>query len=131
MLQKKQPLGIRGWEAYGIVLLSVVVAILLFMFLPAKKINVQRTIACVETNSQASVDVIISGTYYRYSWRDDHFVGTITVSGLRECTRDYIFKKDTESFFVDEFGQPIGVIRQQHIFEQISIAENTYNVVSR
>ena len=77
---------------------------------------------------QPDVDVILDGTYYRYLLRDDHFIGTIHVVGYRECTRDYTFENDTQSYFTDEYGQPFGVIRQQPVFTQLAIAENDYSI---
>lgn len=72
----------------------------------------------------------VSGTYYRYKYRDDHFIGTIRIPGYRECTCDYTFKHDNTSYFVDEAGQPMGSIQQSGIFESIKVSENNYNLVS-
>lgn len=47
----------------------------------------------------------MTGKYDRYWWRDDRLSGIITAPRLREYTREHVFKRDTESFFVDEYGQ--------------------------
>ena len=114
----------------GVVLL-VLAAFLLFFFLSAKETDIQLEIPCVEEKTQEPVVVKISGTYYQYMLRDDHFVGTITVPGYRECTRDYTFKDDIESNFTDEYGQPIGVIKQYNVFESLYITENSYSIRSK
>ncbi len=113
------------------IIFSVAAILLLFFFLSAKKTDIQLEIPCVEENTQEPVVVKISGTYYKYMLRDDHFVGTITIPGYRECTRDYTFKDDIESNFTDEYGQPFGVIRQYNVFESLDISENTYSITSK
>ena len=114
-----------GWS-----LLAVAVILLGIVFFSGEQIPVQKQISCVEVSTKAPVEVTVSGTYFRYPLRDDHFVGTIMIPGWRECTREYVFENDKKSFFVDEYGQPFGLIQQSDVFAEISIMENLYSVTS-
>ena len=79
-------------------LLTVAVILLGIGLFSAEQIPVQKQISCVEVSTKALVEVTVSGTYFRYPLRDDHFVGTIMIPGRRECTREYVFENDKKSF---------------------------------
>ena len=114
-----------GWT-----LLALAVILLGIVFFSGEQIPVQKQISCVEVNTETSIEVTVSGTYFQYPFRDDRFVGTIKIPGWRECTREYVFEDDRESFFVDECGQPFGLIQQSDVFAEISIMENSYSITS-
>ena len=110
-------------------LLTVAVILLGIGLFSAEQIPVQKQISCVEVSTKAPVEVTVSGTYFRYPLRDDHFVGTIMIPGRRECTREYVFENDKKSFFVDEYGQPFGLIQQSDVFTELSVMEDSYSIV--
>ena len=112
------------------ILAGVFVLLLAVLCLIPRKTEIQRAIPCTDVHTQAPVTVLIDGIYYAYTLGDDHFIGSIEVSGKRACHRDYVFEKDTQSFFVDDYGQPVGSITQYDIFETLIIAENDYVITS-
>ena len=114
-----------GWS-----LLTVTIILLGIMFFSEEQIPVQKQLSCVEVSTKAPVEVTVSGTYFRYPFRDDHFIGTIMIPGRRACTCEYVFENDKKSFFVDEYGQPFGLIQQSDVFAEISIMENSYSIIS-
>ena len=112
------------------ILAGVFVLLLAVLCLVPRKTEVQRTILCTDIHTQAPVRVLIDGIYYAYPLGDDHFIGSIEVSGWRTCRRDYTFEDDARSFFVDDHGQPVGSITQYGMFETLTIAENEYVITS-
>ena len=114
----------------GVALFALALSAFCIWAYAVERIDVEKSIPCREMNSGTLIDVTVSGTYYLYKYRDDHFIGTIRIPGYRECTCDYTFKHDNTSYFVDEAGQPMGSIQQSGIFESIKVSENNYNLVS-
>lgn len=115
----------------GVILLIACVSAFGAWAYSAEHIDVNKTIPCIEVNTQVPVDVVVSGTYCRYKYRDDHFTGTIRIPELRECTREYVFENDEKSYFTDEAGQPMGTIIQGGIFDTLEITENNYHLNSK
>ena len=114
-----------GWT-----LLALAVILLGIVFFSGEQIPVQKQISCVEVNTKTPIEVTVSGTYFQYPFRDDRFVGTIKIPGWRECTREYVFENDKKSFFVDECGQPFGLIQQSDVFTELSVMEDSYSIIS-
>ena len=128
MTHMKQCVG-RVKNYIGWSLLTLAIVLLGIGLLTVKQIPVQKQISCVEINTETSIEVTVSGTYYQYPFQDDRFVGTIKIPGRRECTREYVFENDRESFFVDEYGQPFGLIQQSDVFTELSVMEDSYSIV--
>ncbi len=114
-----------------VILLIFIAVTLITLYSVPNRIVIDKTIPCTEVHTQSLVNVKIQGVYYQYFLRNDHFIGSIEIDGKRECARDFMFENDRESCFIDEYGQPYGSIIQRNIFEFLSIAENTYIIVSQ
>lgn len=115
------------WFAALFILFAVT---LLALCCVPKRVVIDKTALCTETYTQSLVNVTIQGIYYQYFLRNDHFIGSIEIDGMRACTRDFVFENDREACFIDAYGQPYGSIIQSNMFKHFTIAENAYIIVS-
>ena len=114
-----------------IYILFLIISMFIFAgYVIPKKITIEKTLDCFEEISGKKVTVIISGIYYSYLLRDDCFNGTINVENKRVCTMEYHLRKDLYTNFVDEYGQPEGMILQFKKFSYINIYDLDYYLYS-
>ncbi|MCI8629264.1 MAG: hypothetical protein HFE57_07160 [Firmicutes bacterium] len=115
-------------------LLYILIAIFcIFIFVGytiPQKTNIEKSLNCFDEVSKKKIMVTISGTYYSYFLTDDVFKGIIIVEGKRSLEREYTLRDDLYTNFVDEYGQPEGMILQFKKFSYINIYDLDYYLYS-
>ncbi len=113
--------------------LMIIVAGILFLVVILNiplKTYVDKSLNCIDTNSQDTIIVTISGTMYSYLLKDDLFIGTIEVQGKRLNTGTFELRNDMYTNLTDNYGQPMEMVLQFDNFSYVNIAGTDYSISS-
>lgn len=89
---------------------------------------IEKTFICHDENFKKDFVVHVSGNFYESVFQEDYFEGKIEIEGKRSNTGTFVFQKDLYTNLIDEYGQPMELLKQYDHFTRIEIIGEDYHI---